>query len=103
MHMCSYELRQQLVSMYYQYNNNNQCCNSNKNKNNNISISASDIFVTKWMQLDAAELDAVVAGVTVLAMQLVVPHPDIGSIQAIPQLDMADAALEAVDMVKQQQ
>lgn len=55
------------------------------------------------MQLYAAELDAIVAGVTVLAMQLVVPHPDIGSIQAIAQLNMADAALEAVDMVKQQQ
>lgn len=53
-------------------------------------------------QLDAAELNAVIAGVAVLAMQLVVSHPDIGSIEAISQLDVADATLEAVDVVEQQ-
>lgn len=52
--------------------------------------------------LNAAELE-LVAGVAVLAVQLVVPHPDIGSIEAVAQLDMADAALEAVDVVEQQQ
>jgi len=54
-------------------------------------------------RLDAAELDAIIAGVAVLAVQLVIPHPDICSIEAISQLDVADAALEAVDVVEEQQ
>lgn len=36
-------------------------------------------------------------------MKLLISHTDIGSIESISQLDMADATLEAVDVVEQQQ
>lgn len=51
--------------------------------------------------LHAAELDAIIAGITVLAMKLLIPHTNIGSIESIAELDMADATLEAVDVVEQ--
>lgn len=53
--------------------------------------------------LDAAEFDAVVAGITVLAVELVVPYTDICAIQSVPELHVAHAALEAVDVIEQQQ
>lgn len=61
------------------------------------------MYVDGVPDLNAAELDAVVARITVLAMQLMIPHTDIGAIQSIPELHVADAALEAVDVIKQQQ
>lgn len=51
--------------------------------------------------LHAAEFDAIIAGITVLAMKLLIPHTNIGSIESIAELDMADATLEAVDVVEQ--
>lgn len=51
--------------------------------------------------LHAAEFDAIIAGITVLAMKLLIPHTNIGSIESIAELDMADATLEAIDMVEQ--
>lgn len=49
----------------------------------------------------AAELDAVVTGVAVLAVQLVVPHSDIGAVHAVAQSHQTHAALEAVDVIEQ--
>lgn len=54
-----------------------------------------------FYSLHAAELDAIVAGIAVLAMKLLIPHTNIGSIKSIAELDMADATLEAVDVIKQ--
>lgn len=51
--------------------------------------------------LHAAEFDAIIAGITVLAMKLLIPHTNIGSIESIAELDMADATFEAVDVVEQ--
>lgn len=51
--------------------------------------------------LHAAEFDAIIAGITVLAMKLLIPHTNIGSIESIAELDMADATLETVDVVEQ--
>lgn len=54
-----------------------------------------------FYSLHAAEFDAIIAGITILAMKLLIPHTNIGSIESIAELDMADATLEAVDVVEQ--
>lgn len=56
-----------------------------------------------FYSLHAAEFDAIIAGITVLAMKLLIPDTNIRSIESIAELDMADATLEAVDVVEQQQ
>jgi len=42
-----------------------------------------------------------IVGVAVLAVEPVVPHSDISSLLAVAELDTADAALEAADVVEE--
>lgn len=61
------------------------------------------INIQSHPDLNAAKLDAIIAGITVLAMQLMIPYPNIGAIQSISKLHVAYTTLEAVDVIKQQQ
>lgn len=42
---------------------------------------------------------SLIVGVAVVAVQLVIPDPDIGPTRPVPQLDVTDGTSEAVDVV----
>lgn len=52
---------------------------------------------------DTAKLDTIVTRIAVVAMQFIVPNSHIGAHQSVAQLNVANAAFEAVHVVKQAQ
>lgn len=63
--------------------------------------SVQDNFKDRVNNLHATKLDAIVTGVTVLAMQFVIPHSDIRAIQTVSESHETYATLEAINVIKQ--
>lgn len=54
-------------------------------------------------RLDTTKFDSIITRVAVLTVQLLVPNTNIRPVETISQLNMANATLETVDVIKQSQ